>query len=299
MGFSRPPREEIVPFATEEDYAECARLHRQHGTTYFFASRRLPSQMRRQVDAVYGFVRLPDEWVDNPDPNEPDSANARLTSYRQEMLAATYGKRPTFGVLRAFSDVLRNCAISLEEPLVFLDAMEADLTVTRYPDYQALQRYMRGSAVSVGMMMLKVLGADQGPATREAATALGEAMQLTNFLRDIADDLDRGRIYLPQDEMARFGVTEAQLMRRLVSKGFVELMRYQIVRARTLYERSDAGIALLPDEVRFGVALARELYAKILEKIEAADYDVFRARVRTTPQEKMVAAWRVWSGAEA
>lgn len=299
MGFPSPIWEEIEPYATEEDYAECSRLHRQHGTTYYFASRRLPAEVRKCVDAVYGFVRVPDEWVDNPDPNETQGARTHLSNYRQEMLAATYGRRPSFAVLRAFGDVQRACKIPLEEPLAFLDAMEADLTISRYADYEALRGYMRGSAVAVGLMMLRVLGTDDSLETKESAIALGEAMQLTNFLRDIAEDFRRGRVYLPQDEMDRFRVLEDDLANSRVSRAFIELMRFQIARARELYAQSDLGIEKLPDEMRFGVALARELYAKILEKIEAANYDVFRTRVRTTPQEKMVAAWRIWSGSSA
>ncbi len=295
MGFSRPIWEEVEPFATDEDYAECARLHRQHGTTYYFASRRLPLATRRRVDAVYGFVRVPDEWVDNPNADDIQPPAERLQHYRQEMLAATYGRRPTFGVLRAFCDVLRECQMPLEEPLQFLDSMESDLTVNRYETYDQLRHYMRGSAVSVGIMMLYVLNANRDAATREAATALGEAMQLTNFLRDIGEDLTRGRIYIPQEDLTRFGVSESELRVGEISRPVVELMRFQIARARALYERADLGIQDLPDEMRFGVTLARELYSKILDKIEEANYDVFRTRLRTSPQEKMVVAWRIWS----
>ncbi len=296
MGFSRPTWEEVEPFATAEDYAECSRLHRMYGTTYYFASRRLPTEIRSRVDALYGFVRVPDEWVDNPEGRSPEETAQLLNDYRQQMLAATYGKKPEHTVLRAFCDVLRTAEIPLEEPLTFLDAMEADLTVARYPTYEDLRGYMRGSAAAVGLMMLFVLGAKRDQTTRNSAIALGEAMQLTNFLRDIGDDIDRGRIYLPQEDMDRFGVTEASLLEGKKSRAFVELMRFEIDRARNLFAASDVGIAALPQDVKFGVALARELYAKILDKIEALDYDVFAQRARTTPQEKMVAAWKLWSG---
>lgn len=286
----------LTLFASEEDYAECARLHRQHGATYYFASRRLPAEARRRVDAVYGFVRVPDEIVDNPAEPDLQVMTSGLRAYRQEFLASTYGRRPDQPVLRAFADTLRECEIPLHEPMVFLDAMEADLTVTRYPTYADLRGYMRGSAVAVGMMMLYVLDAERDRANLDAAQALGEAMQLTNFLRDVGDDIRRGRIYLPLEDMAKFGVTEEDICTGRVTPAFRELMRFEIARARQLFDASDAGIERLPEAMRFGVALARELYAKILEKIEEADYNVFGQRARTTPQEKMVAAWKLWSG---
>lgn len=284
-----------MPFASESDFLECSRLHRKFGTTYYFASRRLPKEVRRRVDAVYGFVRVPDEWVDNPGTlSAEDSANL-LRQYRQELMAAHYGVPPSFPSLRAFADVLRETKIPLEEPTVFLDAMESDLTVSRYKTYAELQNYMRGSAVAVGLMMLYVLEADLTPETIEGATALGEAMQLTNFLRDVGEDYARGRIYIPQAELEEFNVSESMIAGSNVSPEFVRMMKFQIDRARQLFDRSDAAIPMLGEEVRFGVALARELYSKILEKIELNGYDVLNLRARTTPQDKMMAAWKLWA----
>jgi len=284
-----------MPFASESDFLECSRLHRKYGTTYYFASRRLPKEVRRRVDAVYGFVRVPDEWVDNPGTLSKDDSASLLRQYRQELMAAHYGVTPTFPALRAFADVLTETKIPLAEPTVFLDAMESDLTVSRYESFEDLQEYMRGSAVAVGLMMLYVLDADLTPAIIEGATALGEAMQLTNFLRDVGEDYARGRIYLPLDELEAHQVTEQMIGELNVTPEFVRLMQFQIERARSLFDKSDAAIPLLGEEVRFGVALARELYSKILEKIEANGYDVLNLRARTTPQDKMMAAWKLWA----
>lgn len=284
-----------TPLATEQDYAECSRLHRHYGTSYYFASRRLPPQIRKQVDAVYGFVRVPDEWVDNPEIDSPDRIAESLRGYRQALLATMYGVVPNHPVLRAFSDVMQETGMKFDEPLAFLDAMELDLTTFRYPTYADLRGYMRGSAVAVGGMLLYVFNSTDDPETRDRARCLGEAMQLTNFLRDVGEDYRRGRIYLPLDEMAQFGVTESQIHEGVVNEAWRELMRFNITRARGLFDQSDAGIVRLPKEVRFGVALARELYAKILDKIELNDYDVFSQRASTSPQDKMVIAWRVWS----
>lgn len=284
-----------TPLATEQDYAECSRLHRHYGTSYYFASRRLPAHIRKQVDAVYGFVRVPDEWVDNPVETSPEGIAESLRSYRQALLATMYGVVPSHPVLRAFCDVMQETGMKFDEPLAFLDAMELDLTTFRYSTFADLRNYMRGSAVAVGGMLLYVFNSSDDPETRDRARCLGEAMQLTNFLRDVGEDYRRGRIYLPLDELARFGVTEEQIAEGSVNDAWRELMRFNIARARELFDQSDAGIARLPKEVRFGVALARELYAKILEKIEQNDFDVFRQRAATSPQDKMVIAWRVWS----
>lgn len=282
-------------FAAPEDFEECARLHREYGTTYYFASRKLPEAVRRRVDAVYGFVRVPDEWVDNPGTMLRDEVAGSLACYRQQLLAASYGVRPDHAVLRAFMDVVAETGLPLDEAVVFLDAMEQDLVQSRYATYEDLRGYMRGSAAAVGVMLVYVLGADRSESNLRAAMALGEAMQITNFLRDVGEDLDRGRIYLPMADLEAFGLTETDVLERKLDDRMRAMLAMQIERARELFAASDAGIASLPSEVRFGIALARELYAKILTKIEENKYDVFSTRARTTPQEKMIAAWRLWS----
>lgn len=287
--------EEALSFACEADYVECSRIHRQYGTTYYFASRRLPALTRRRVDGVYGFVRLPDEWVDNPGDLTTEQVRCLLSEYRQEMIAATYGVRPERPVLRAFADVMRETGMSPEEPIVFLDAMEQDLTKTRYATYDELRQYMRGSAMAVGLMLLHVLSGPQDESTRRQAMALGEAMQLTNFLRDVGEDLARDRIYLPQDELAQFGITEEDLREGRLTPEWSAFMDQQIARAKDLFREAEAGIKVLPAEMRFGVSLARELYAKILDKIVQNGYDVFRHRASTSAQEKMLTAWKLWS----
>lgn len=284
-----------MTFASPADYAECSRLHRQYGTTYYFASRQLPEAVRRQVDAVYGFVRVPDEWVDNPGERDVEETRELLRCYRQQLAAASYGVCPDHAVLRAFADVMRETDIPLAEAMLFLDAMELDLTVTRYGTYEELVRYMRGSAAAVGIMMVRVIGARQDRETLDGAQALGEAMQLTNFIRDVSEDAQRGRIYLPLEDLQKHGVSEESILRGELTPGFKNLLAEQIARARARFADSDAAIRDLPKGVRLGIAMARELYAMILDKIEANQYDVFSSRARTTPQEKMIVAWRLWS----
>ena len=277
----------IEAFATRQDFEECRRLHKAFGTSYFMASRLFPKSVRTRVDAVYGFVRVPDEWVDNPDGRTQDEARSLLDSFRRQLVTGYQGERPTFPVLRAFLDVARETAIPASEPLVFLQAMEQDLDQTTFATYAELRQYMRGSAVAVGNMMCRVLGAEDSMEVRTGAAALAEAMQLTNFLRDIAEDLARGRVYLPLDELNRFGVGLADLREGKVNPGFVALMRFQIDRARRLYAESDHHIARLPGHAQPAVRTARVLYARILDKIEAQGYDVFGHRARASMAEKI------------
>ena len=278
--------------AVAGDFEVCRQLHRKHGTTYYFATCRFRPEVRRRVHALYGFVRVPDEWVDNPS-GDP---LPKLRAYREDLLCALEGVRAQHPALRAFGEVAREVGMAPDEPLCFLDAMEMDLTVARYPTYAHLEGYMRGSAAAVGMMMCDVLGAGHDAKMRAAAQALGNAMQLTNFLRDVGEDAARGRIYLPQEELAEFGVGEDEILEARMSGRFAALARFQIDRARKLYAQADEGIPMLPKEAQKAVRLARVLYARILDRIEDRGYDVFGGRARTSKVEKLTVAARVMAG---
>jgi len=295
----REPDEQVEiesSFAQASDYAICQRLHRKHGTTYYFATRRFPAESRRRTHAVYAFVRVPDEWVDNPNGTSFQQREKLLSGWRSQLIRGLDGVPPDHPVMRAFCDVVRETGMPLEEPLLFLDAMNQDLFVDRYETYDDLRRYMRGSAAAVGMMMCCVIGAPGSTRVHRAAKALGEAMQLTNFLRDVGEDSRRGRIYLPAEDLASFGVLESDLLKGRVTPEFENLMRFEIARNRALYEEADAGIPLLPSEAQRAIRLARILYSKILDKIEERDFDVFTGRAHTTKLEKLSAAVRVFFG---
>jgi phytoene synthase len=182
----------------------------------------------------------------------------------------------------------------VEEPLLFLDSMEQDLSVSRYRTFADLRGYMRGSASAVGLMMLAVMEAELSERTIGGAKAMGEAMQLTNFLRDVGEDARRGRIYLPLEDLDSFGVPEDEILTARCSPGFVRLMQFEIERARSLYRLADDGIERLPRHAQWPVRLASALYARILDRIERHNYDVFRARARTSPIEKVMVAARLW-----
>ncbi len=283
-------------FATEADFEVCRRLHRQFGTTYYFATGRFPAEVRRRVHALYAFVRIPDEWVDNPGVMSLTERREKLHAFRRELVLGTEGVRPESPVLRAFCDVVREAGMPLDAPFEFLDAMEMDLDRSRYETYEDLRGYMRGSACAVAVMMCQVLGVSLSPETERSARALGEAMQLTNFLRDVAEDFERGRIYLPREDMASFEVSEGDVRSGQVSDRWRRLMKFEVERARALYREADTGLPQLPDKARQAVTLARVLYARILDRIEGRDFDVFRGRARTGSLEKLACAARVAMG---
>ncbi len=268
----------------EAAYAASRLLNAHHGKTYYFSTLFFPSEVRRSVHALYGFVRYPDEIVDNPAPGSDPAA--ALKEYRAAMLDALDAGGSDLPVLHAFADTAARHALPPAYPLAFLDAMAMDLTRDRYQTFEELQAYTYGSASVVGLMMCHVLGATDLAALGPAHD-LGLAMQLTNFWRDIGEDWTaRGRIYLPREDMDRFGYTEAMLAAGTVNEAFIALMRFEIARARHFYACADTGIPLLPPSCRLPVRLARVLYARILDKIEENGYDVFRRRARTSGLEK-------------
>jgi phytoene synthase len=265
-------------------YAASKRLNAHHGKTYYFSTLFFPPEVRRSVHALYGFVRYPDEIVDNPPPSS-DPAVA-LAEYRAATLDALQTGSSNIPVLHAFADMARRYDLPTEYALAFLDAMAMDLTRTRYQTFEELQTYTYGSASVVGLMMCHVVGISTSDALAPAHD-LGLAMQLTNFLRDLGEDwTQRGRIYLPLDDMETYGYTESMLSQGVINQQFIELMRFQIARARAYYAAADLGIPYITPSCQRPVRLARVLYARILDKIEANNYDVFHQRARTTTLEK-------------
>ncbi len=283
----------IETFATPEDYARCERIHRRFGTTYYFATRTFPKAIQNKVHAVYGFVRVPDEWVDNPGSLSRDEVERNLDDWRLQLEQGMQGRCPEDGVMRAFVDTVRACSIPLEEPLVFLDAMRQDLDQTRYETYEDLQRYMRGSASAVGAMMDAVMSDQPNPARTHCAHMLGEAMQMTNFLRDVGEDGLRGRIYLPREDLDRFSVSERQVLEGRFDPAFRRLMEFEIARTRELYAQADGGIPQLPARTQKAILLARVLYSRILDRLEEQGCSPFVRRARTSRAEKLGVAMRV------
>jgi 15-cis-phytoene synthase len=272
-----------------QSYELCRRVQRSHSRTYYFSTRLFPPEVRPHVHALYAFMRYADEIVDNPGATTPGEQLEALEAFEDETLAAVAGEQVPNPVLRAYANTVRERGIAPGNIAAFMKSMKMDTRVLRYPTYADLEVYTYGSAAVVGLMMCRVVGVADERA-EEHAEALGVAMQLSNFLRDIGEDWERGRIYLPLEDLARFDYAEEDLGASIVDERFVELMRFEIDRARGLYAVADEGIGYIPRGRRYPVVVARELYAVILERIEAQGYDVFSRRAETSRAGKLIVA---------
>ncbi|MGC3994659.1 MAG: phytoene/squalene synthase family protein [Propionicimonas sp.] len=270
-----------------EGYAQCARLTRAYGTTYYWGAALLPVPQRRHVYAIYALCRLADDIVDADGATLVDVGRTarELAAFRAAFGAALAGD-PGDAVLAAIARTVHETGIERECFDRFFGAMELDLTVTAYASWGDLCGYMEGSAAVIGEMMLPVLQ-PLTPDAFEPARALGFAFQLTNFLRDVGEDLDRGRVYVPSDDLDRFG---ADPWRRVVDDPWRAVMAFEIARNRELYAQAAPGVAMLPPASARCVATALELYSRILGRIEARDYDVFTGRARVPTWRKAVTA---------
>jgi isopentenyl-diphosphate delta-isomerase type 1 len=270
----------------DEGYRRAAAITREHGTTYYWGARLLPRESRRHVHAIYALARIADDIVDGSAPGPTVAAS--LDEFEQSFWSALHTGTTDDPVLAAASTSARLHRLDDECFARFFRAMRADLTRTTYDTWDDLLGYMDGSAAVIGDLMLPVLGAPEQ--ARPAAQALGLAFQLTNFLRDVGEDLDRGRVYLPQEDLRFFGADPA---RRTNDEAWRALMRFEVARNRRLYAEADAGIAALPLRARRCVVTARLLYARILDEIEAVDHDVFSTRARVPTSRKAALAARV------
>jgi phytoene synthase len=271
----------------DESYARCRTLARRHGTTYYWSTAALPRVKRHYVWALYAFCRYADDIVDDLGPISAAERRAALDQFGGRFFADVARGTSEDPVLKAVVHTVRAFDIDVDCFRRFLRSMQMDLTVGHYDTWDDLVDYMDGSAAVIGEMMLPILE-PRTPAAREPARALGIAFQLTNFLRDVGEDLDRGRVYLPVEDLARFG---ADPHRRTVDQAWQELMRFEIARCRAIYATADTGIAELPPGSARCIRAARILYSGILERIERAGYDVFSSRARVpAPRKALVAA---------
>jgi phytoene synthase len=269
-------------------YGHCRGINRHYGKTYYFSTRFFPPHLRPAVHALYAWVRYPDEWVDNPGSLSLADQRLQLRRWRRATADAIETGRAEHPVLAAFADAARRHEVPRAYMGDFLDAMERDLTVTTYETFADLQGYTWGSASVVGLMMCHLIGV-KDPAALPYAADLGLAMQLTNFLRDVGEDWrERKRIYLPLEDLRRFGVTRQDIAGGRLTDGFCELVRFEADRTRALYAHADQGFTYIPPGARLPVRLARVLYARILDKIEQNRCDVFTRRARVPTWEKLV-----------
>jgi len=263
-------------------YAECKRLNALHGKTYFLATLLLPKAKRPFVHALYGFARYADEIVDDlaSELSLEEKAQA-LSTWGDGVLSDLKKGTSDDHVGRALIDTVKRFDIPHEHFEAFLHSMTMDLTVQEYETYEDLLEYVYGSAAVIGLEMVPILGPLHNDAF-EAAKKLGIAFQLANFIRDVDEDLDRGRVYLPIKELAQFGVTREMLEERVLTPEIIEALKFQIARVRLLQAEATPGIAMLEPTSRPCIQAASTLYCGIVDEVEKIGYDIFNQRAKTS-----------------
>ena len=268
-------------------YEECKRLNALHGKTYFLATLLLPKAKRPFVHALYGFARYADEIVDDlaSELSIEEKAEA-LSNWGNGVLADLKKGTSDDHVGRALIDTVKRFDIPHEHFEAFLHSMTMDLTVQEYETYEDLLEYVYGSAAVIGLEMVPILGPLHNDAF-EAAKKLGIAFQLANFIRDVDEDLDRGRVYLPIKELAQFGVTREMLEERVLTPEIIEALKFQIARVRRLQAEAAPGIAMLEATSRPCIEAASTLYCGIVDEVEKIGYDIFNQRAKTSTARRM------------
>jgi phytoene synthase len=263
-------------------YETCRRLHRRHDPTYYWAARCLPAPVRPATHALYGYVRTADDIVDGP--ARPPTAGARreaLDAWEETLRAGLRAGRSTHPVVGALVDAGVRHDLPLDELSPYMRSMRVDCGPVRIASWEELQDYMDGSAGSVGRIMAALLGVP--PRHHADFGRLGHAFQLTNFVRDVREDLALDRVYLPGEERARLGVPEDALAAPRASAEVRAVVAQQVARARALFAAAEPAVAAAPASVRSGVRMACAAYGAILDRAEAAGYDVLSRSVGLRP----------------
>ena len=271
-------------------YSECKRLNSLHGKTYYLATLLLPKEKRPFVHALYGFARYADEIVDDLESSlSIDEKASALKVWGDGILADLRKGQSKDHIGRALIDTVNRFAIPIEHFEAFLHSMTMDLSVTEYQTYEDLLEYVYGSAAVIGLQMVPILGSTD-PRAYEAAQKLGIAFQLANFIRDVDEDLERGRVYLPIQELAEHGVSWQMLNERVLTPQIRSALQAQIKRVRALQKESEFGISLLDASSRPCIEAASELYCGIVDEVEKIDYEIFTKRATTSTWRRLKVA---------
>jgi phytoene synthase len=287
----------ILDSELQKSYSECKKLNALHGKTYYLATLLLPKNKRPFVHALYGFARYADEIVDNFDSNLSNSQRrSELEQWSFQMLNDLKTGTSTDHVGRALVDTVNRFDIPIAYFEAFLHSMAMDLDVVEYANFDALSEYVYGSAAVIGLQMVEILGMKKGEEenTRKAAEKLGIAFQLANFIRDVGEDLERGRIYLPMDELAAFNIDREMLERKIVTPQLKLALKDQIERVRKLQSEANAGIKNLSPDSRPCIEAASELYCGIVDEVEKIDFQIFNKRAKTSTLRRIRVALPAW-----
>ena len=284
----------ITDPALMQSYELCRQLNAKHGKTYYLATLLLPPAKRPYVHALYGFARYADEIVDDLASTLTESEKAEaLKTWGDKFLAEYESGATDDPICLAVLDTVRRWNIPREHFEAFLHSMTMDLTVGTYQTYEDLHEYVYGSAAVIGLQMVPILEPSDQQAY-EHAMQLGIAFQLANFIRDVDEDLDRGRIYLPLSELAQFGVTPEILNQRVATPEVKAALKFQIARVRELEEKSRAGIQMLSPAGQPCIETARILYCGIVNAVEGIDYEVFNKRAKVSLARRLQVALPAW-----
>ncbi len=279
------------PEALAAAYEECRRVTRREARNFYFAFLTLPTRQRRAIYVVYTFCRYCDDSVDAEGTHEE---KLQRIEYLRSMLAEAYAGNADQPLFIGLADVAATYGIPEEYFREVLNGVESDLVKTRYANFEELRGYCYQVASVVGLICIHIFGFRGGEEARRGAIDLGLAMQLTNICRDVLEDWEFGRVYLPQDELARFGVTEADLENRAVTDGFANLMQFQIDRAREYFANGRQLLPYLSPRSRACPAALGLIYGGVLNKIESGGYDVFRERIGLSKGAKLRLMARAW-----
>jgi phytoene synthase len=273
-------------------FEECTRITRQHSRTFYLASGLLPPSKREAARALYAFSRISDDIVDQPE-GDPMLA---LEEWKRRALYSQPGDNDLVPIAWAEARLRYDIPALYSDQLI--SGIARDLQQTRYATFSDLATYCYGVACTVGLMSMHITGFD-GPEAIPYALRLGVALQITNILRDVAEDWRNGRLYLPLEELQAFGLDESDIVRGQVDDRWRAFMQFQIDRARQLYHTALPGIARLDPDGRFAIAAAAELYQGILADIENHDYDVFSRRAYVSGFRKVLWLPGIWFRATA
>ncbi len=266
----------------------CAQKAAQSGSSFYYSFRFLPADQRSAITALYAFCREVDDVVDEV--SDPGVARVKLGWWRTEVGAAFEG-RAQHPVALALTPAVATFKLPQEHFQTVIDGMTMDLERSRYPDFATLERYCHCVAGVVGLLSAEIFGYVD-PATRDYARNLGVAFQITNIIRDVGEDVQRGRVYLPEDELSRFGVEPKDLLARRASAGFKALMAHQVERARSFYARALAALPSGDRRAQRPGLIAGAIYQALLAEIERDDFLVLDRRIALTPLRKAWIAWK-------
>lgn len=271
----------------DEAYAHCEAITSIHSRSFSLASGLLPGQKQQAARALYAFCRTADDIVDD----SPSNTAEILSDWSRRSLNGNPSPDDLIAV--AWTDTRNAYQIPKRYAEQLISGVGRDLHQTRYETFTDLAEYCYGVASTVGLMSMHIIGFS-GDEAIQYAVKLGVALQLTNILRDVAEDWERDRVYLPQEELAEFRLTEEDIANGVVDDRWRNFMKFQIERARNLYDEAWPGIAMLAPEGRFAIAAAAEFYRGILDDIEAHDYDVFTRRAHVTKWGKIKRLPGLW-----